>query len=301
MQQSILNKIQGGLAGMYISQQVSLVMVDRDSPESDELRQRERETFKNYALLVGASMESLIHCKGLDLDDWLVTTNRLSNPDRLPIAIVPIAMYLQEDLPLLQKTLRLIGRRNDLDPENVSTLVFFGTMIALLLAERTTPDQLIPDVLATLPSPKDALSKQLTLIQEYMVPNSDGSPSPTSITELIAKIALSNQSYLLPTAMATYCFLSTPHSLQMAVQRAAQIPGQPSLTLALTGVLVGTYRGLSCIPTSWYANGSKGAEQLIQSADRLVATWAGAYQPIVGAFSRANAIAATGVIQNSRS
>jgi hypothetical protein len=35
MQQSILNKIQGGLAGMYISQQVSLVMVDRDSPESD--------------------------------------------------------------------------------------------------------------------------------------------------------------------------------------------------------------------------------------------------------------------------
>jgi ADP-ribosylglycohydrolase len=301
MQQSILNKIQGGLAGMYISQQVSLVMVDRDSPESDELRQRERETFKNYALLAGASMESLIHCKGLDLEDWLVTTNRLSNPDRLAIAIVPIAMYLQEDLPLLQQTLRLIGRRNDLDPENVSTLVFLGMAIALLLTEGTTPDRLIPDVLETLPSPKDALSKQLTLIQEYLVPNSDGSPSPTSITELIAKIASSNQSYLLPAAMATYCFLSTPHSLQMAVQRAAQIPGQPSLTLALTGVLVGTYRGLSCIPTSWYTNGSKGAEQLIQSADRLVATWAGAYQPIVGAFSRANAIAATGVLQNSRS
>ncbi len=300
MQQSILDKIQGGLAGMYISQQVSLTMVNPENPHSDELRQRERETFKNYALLAGASMESLIHCRGLNLDDWLTTTSRLINPERLPIAIVPIAMYLQEDLTLLQQTLRLIGRRNDLDPENISTLVYVGTAIAMLLGERTTPDRLIPDVLDNLPSPQDALSKQLCLIQEYIAPTPDGVPIPTSINELIAKIALSDQAYLLPAAMATYCFLSTPQSLQMAVQRAAQIPGQPSLTLALTGVLVGTYRGLGCIPTSWYANGSRGAEQLIQSADRLVATWAGAYQPVMGAFSRANAIAATAVIQNSR-
>jgi hypothetical protein len=300
MQQSILNKIQGGLAGMYISQQVSLAMIDREHPKGDELRQQERDTFKNYALLAGASMESIIHCRGMKLEDWLVTTNRLTNTDRLPIAIIPVAMYLQEDIPKLQQTLRLIGRRNELDPENVSTLVFLGTIIAMLLGERASLDQLIPKVLANLPSVKDALTKQISSIQEYLAPTPDGAPNPTSIPELISKIALSDQTYLLPAAMATYCFLSTPHSLQMAVQRAAQIPGQPSLTLALTGVLVGTYRGLGCIPTSWYANGSRGAEQLIQSADRLVATWAGAYQPVVGAFSTANAIAATAVIQNSR-
>jgi ADP-ribosylglycohydrolase len=297
MQQSVLNKIQGGLAGMYISQQVSLTTIEQNT---DELRQRERETFKNYALLAEASMESLIHCRGMELEDWLTTTSRLATPDRLPIAIVPVAMYLQEDIPQLQQTLRLIGRRNELDPENTSTLVFLGTMIALLLGERAKLDQLIPAVLATLPSRKDALSEQLLCIQEYLDLTPDGSPTPTSITELIAKIALSNQSYLLPVAMATYCFLSTPQSLQMAVQRAAQIPSQPSITLALTGLLVGTYRGLSCIPTSWYTNGSRGAEQLIQSADRLVATWAGAYQPVVGSFSVANAIAATAVLQNSR-
>ena len=299
MQQSVLNKIQGGLAGMYISQQVRLAMVEQ-SANSDELRKQERETFKSYALLAEASMESLTHCGGLKLEDWLTTTSRLTTPDRLPIAIVPLAMYLQEDLPQLQQTLRLIGRRNELDPENTSTLVFLGTMIAFLLNERAPLDQLIPAVLETLPSRKDALSEQLLSIQEYLDLPADGSPTPTSITELIAKIALSNQSYLLPAAMATYCFLSTPHSLQMAVQRAAQIPGQPSLTLAITGVFVGTYRGLSCIPTSWYANGSRGADQLIQSADRLMATWAGAYQPVVGSFSVANAIAATAVMQNSR-
>lgn len=299
MQQSVLNKIQGGLAGMYISQQVSLALIEQTTA-SDELRKREREIFKNYALLAEASMESLIHCRGMKLEDWLATTSRLSTPDRLPIAIAPIAMYLQEDLPQLQQTLRLIGRRNELDPENTSTLVFLGTMIAMLLGERVSLDRLIPAVLATLPSPKDALSEQLLSIQDYLALAPDGAPTPTNINELIAKIAFSNQSYLLPAAMATYCFLSTPNSLQLATQRAAQIPSQPSLTLALTGLLVGTYRGLSCIPTSWYANGSRGAEQLIQSADRLVATWAGAYQPVVGSFSPANAIAATAVLQNSR-
>jgi ADP-ribosylglycohydrolase len=299
MQQSVLNKIQGGLAGMYISQQVSLATLDHVI-NGDELRQQERDTFKNYALLAEASMESLIHCRGMILEDWLTTTNRLTTPDRLPIAIAPVAMYLQEDLHLLQKTLRLIGRRNELDPENISTLVFLGTMIALLLGERVKLDQLIPAVLAALPHYEDALSQQLLSIHQYLALTPDGTPSPTNITELIAKIALSNQSYLLPLAMATYCFLSTPHSLQLAVQRAAQIPSQPSLTLALTGLLVGTYRGLGCIPTSWYANGSRGAEQLIQSADRLVSTWAGAYQPVLGSFSVANAIAATAVFQNSR-
>jgi ADP-ribosylglycohydrolase len=300
MRQSVLNKIQGGLAGMYISQQVRLAMIEQ-SAQGDDLRQREREIFKSYALLAEASMESIIHCRGFKLEDWLTTTSRLTTPERLPIAIVPLAMYLQEDIQQLQQTLRLIGRKNELDPENTATLVFLGTMVAMLLGERTTLDQLIPGVLETLPSRKDALTQQLLSIQEYLDLSADGSPTPTTITELIAKIALSNQSYLLPAAMATYCFLSTPHSLQMAVQRAAHIPGQPSLTLAMTGAFVGIYRGLNCIPTSWYANGSRGAEQLIQSADRLVATWAGAYQPVVGSFSVANAIAATAVMQNSRS
>jgi ADP-ribosylglycohydrolase len=299
MQQSVLDKIQGGLAGMYISQQVSLAMIEQTTT-SDELRKQEREVFKNYALLAEASMESLIHCRGMNLDDWLTTTSRLTTPDRLPIAIAPVAMYLQEDLHQLQLTLRLIGRRNQLDPENTSTLVLLGTMIAMLLGERVSPDRLIPAVLAASPHFDDTLSQQLLCIHEYLALTPDGTFKPTTITELIAKIALSNQSYLLPAAMATYCFLSTPNSLQLAVQRAAQIPGQPSLTVALTGLLVGTYRGLSCIPTSWYANGSRGAEQLIQSADRLVATWAGAYQPVVGVFSSANAIAATAVLQNSR-
>jgi ADP-ribosylglycohydrolase len=298
MRHSILIKIQGGLAAMYIAQQVSLSKLDRDA--SDEARQQERDTFKNYALLVGASMESIIHCREMRLQDWLATTSRLSTPDRLAIAIVPVAMYLQEDIPKLQETLYAIGKYHQLDPENIASLVFLGTVVAYLITEKVPLHQLIPKVLETLSLSNDVLSKQLKLIQDYLHPTNGEEFTPTNIPELIAKIAQSKQSYLLPVAMATYCFLCTPTSFQVAVQRAAQIPGQPSLTLALTGVLVGTYQGLSCIPTSWYNNGSRGADQLTQLADRLISTWAGAYNPGLGLLDRSNVVASPAMIQGSR-
>jgi ADP-ribosylglycohydrolase len=298
MRHSILIKIQGGLAAMYIAQKVSLSKLDRDA--SDEARQQERDTFKNYALLVGASMESIIHCREMRLQDWLATTSRLSTPDRLAIAIVPVAMYLQEDIPKLQETLYAIGKYHQLDPENIASLVFLGTVVAYLITEKAPLHQLIPEVLETLSISNDVLSKQLKLIQDYLYPTNGEESMPTNIPELIAKIAQSKQSYLLPVAMATYCFLCTPTSFQVAVQRAAQIPGQPSLTLALTGVLVGTYQGLSCIPTSWYNNGSRGADQLTQLADRLISTWAGAYNPGLGLLDRSNVVASPAMIQGSR-
>jgi ADP-ribosylglycohydrolase len=298
MRNSILIKIQGGLAAMYIAQQVSLSMLNRDA--TDETRQQERDTFKNYALLAGASMESIIHCRDMRLQDWLTSTSRLCTPDRLAIAIIPVAMYLQEDVPKLQETLRGIGKHHQLDPENIAGLVFLGTAIAYLITEQAPLFQLIPKVLETLPSNKDVLTKQLQLIQEYLYPDDVEEPVPTNIPELIAKVAQSKQSYLLPVAMATYCFLCTPTNFQVAVQRSAQIPGQPALTLALTGMLVGTYQGLGCIPTSWYSNGSRGADQLTQLADRLISTWAGAYNPGLGLLDRSNVVAAPAMIQGSR-
>jgi hypothetical protein len=298
MRHSILIKIQGGLAAMYIAQQVSLSMLDRDA--SDEARQKERETFKNYALLAGASMESIIHCREMRLQDWLATTSRLSTPDRLPIAIVPVAMYLQEDIPKLQETLYSIGKHHQLDPENIASLIFLGKLVAYLVIEKAPLHQLIPQVLETSSNTNNVLSQQLKLIQDYLYPNGDEELAPTNISELITKISQSKQSYLLPVAMATYCFLCTPTSFQIAVQRAAQIPGQPSLTLALTGVMVGTYQGLSCIPTSWYNNGSRGADQLTQLADRLISTWAGVYNPGLGLLDRSNVVASPAMIQGSR-
>jgi hypothetical protein len=96
--------------------------------------------------------------------------------------------------------------------------------------------------------------------------------------------------------MATYCFLCTPTNYKLAVQRSAQIPRQPFVTLALTGILIGTYNGSFGLPSSWYAEGLRGADQLMQLGERLLSTWAGVYRPS-GHLEQHGIVAAPGIMQ----
>lgn len=275
MQKSLITKLQGGLAGMYIAQKVRMSQSEAaGGPTVENFRQQQKNAFKNYALLSGSSVESIIHCRSVDIEDWMVATNRLLEGDGHSIAITPIAMYLHDDVPLLQTTLSTIGDRYRLDRITVDSLLFLGTAIAYLLREQATAEMLIPKVLESLPTGDNRLTDQLQLIQECVV----DAEQPSTITELIATIARRQQPFILPVAMATYCFLCTPNSYKLAVQRSAQIPRQPFVTLAMTGILLGTHNGLTTIPASWYAEGMRGADQLLQSAERLLSTWSGVYQ-----------------------
>jgi hypothetical protein len=275
MQKSLITKLQGGLAGMYIAQKVRMSQSETPGgPTEENFRQQQKNAFKNYALLSGASVESIIHCRSVNIEDWMVATNRLLEGDGHSIAITPIAMYLHDDVQLLQTTLSTIGDRYRLDRITVDSLLFLGTAIAYLLSERATPETLVPKVLESLPTSDNRLTDQLKLIQECAV----DTDQPSTITELIATIARRQQPFILPVAMATYCFLCTPNSYKLAVQRSAQIPRQPFVTLAMTGILLGTHNGLATIPASWYAEGLRGADQLLQSAERLLSTWSGVYQ-----------------------
>jgi hypothetical protein len=298
MQKSLITKLQGGLAGMYIAQKVRMSGGEAASGGEENFRQQQKNAFKNYALLSGASVESIIHCRGVDIEDWMVATSRLLEGDGHSIAVTPIAMYLHDDVPLLQSTLKSIGDRYHLDSITVDSLLFLGTAIAYILSERATPATLIPNVLESLPTSDNRLTDQLQLIQECAVQQSpsyghEGGQIST-IPELIATISRRQQPFILPVAMATYCFLCTPQNYKMAMQRSAQIPRQPFVTLAMTGILLGTYNGLNTIPASWYAEGMRGADQLLQSAERLLSSWAGIYQsgrPVPGV------VAAPGIMQ----
>jgi hypothetical protein len=282
MQTSLISKLQGGLAGMYLAQKVRMSQSAPAGPGEESFRQRQKNAFKNYALLSGASVESIIHCRSVNIEDWMVATNRLLEGDGHGIAIVPIAMYLHDDVPLLQTTLRTIGDRYRLDSITVDSLLFLGTAIAYLLSERATPETLVPKVLESLPTSDNRLADQLRLIQECSIreypPHGTDRTQPSTISDLIATIARRQQPFILPVAMATYCFLCTPNNYKLAVQRSAQIPRQPFVTLAMTGILLGTYNGLMAIPSSWYAEGMRGADQLLQSAERLLSAWSGVYQ-----------------------
>jgi hypothetical protein len=290
MQKSLITKLQGGLAGMYIAQKVRMSPSEPAGPTEESFRQQQKNAFKNYALLCGASVESIIHCRSVNIEDWMVATNRLLEGDGHGIAITPIAMYLHDDVPLLQTTLSTIGDRYRLDRITVDSLLFLGTAIAYLLNEQATPETLVPKVLESLPTSDNRLTDQLRLIQECSIEGAQ----PSTISDLIATIARRQQPFILPVAMATYCFLCTPNNYKLAVQRSAQIPRQPFVTLAMTGILLGTHNGLTTIPASWYAEGMRGADQLLQSAERLLSTWSGVYQP---GRSMQGVVAAPGIMQ----
>ncbi len=250
-------------------------------------------TFKNYVLLTGASIESIIHCRAVHLDDWLLTTNRLMSTDQILIAVLPVALYLHADIPRLQATVQEIGVRHALDPESVASMLFLATGIAYLLTEHCQPEQFVPQVLATMPAAESLVYKQIQLIHEQVVIN----PVPTNITQMIGSIAMAQQPYLLPIAMATYCFLCNPTNLRLATQRAAHIPQQSPLTLALTGLLVGATQGITAIPPSWYVSDVSSYELLMPLAARLLATWAGVYPSGISLPDNYCAIAAPAVMQ----
>ncbi len=251
-----------------------------------------RSTFKNYVLLTSASIESIIHCRSVNLDDWQLATNRLISDDQIMVAILPIALYLHEDIPRLQAAVQEIGNFYKLDSESIASMVFLATGIAYLLTERCQPTNFIPQILSGSLSPKTLVYRQMQLIHDQVIVN----PVPTNITQLIGAITLNNQPYLMPIAMATYCFLCNPTSLRLATQRAAHIPQQPPLTLALTGILVGAAQGLNSIPPSWCIIDGSVTELLIQLSARLLAAWAGVYPPEMG-LEHHQSIASPHVIQ----
>ncbi len=282
-QYSLLSKFEGALVGLSAAQQARLGQTN----PTDALRS----TFKNYVLLIGASIESIIHCRTVKLDDWQLTTNRLISDDQIMVAILPIALYLHEDIPRLQATVNEIGRLYQLDAESIASMNFLVTGIAYLLTEPSQISDFIPQILSAL-SPDTLVYEQMQLIHDQVIANT----APPNITKLIGAITLAKQPYLMPISMATYCFLCNPTSLRLATQRAAHIPQQPPLTLALTGMLVGAAQGLSSISPSWCISDGSVTELLIQLSGRLLAAWAGVYPTAMG-IEHHHAIAAPYVLQ----
>jgi hypothetical protein len=296
MQQSLLSRFQGALVGLATAPQarspLAQAKLSSVFPPNDSLQ----DTFKSYGLLVGASVDSIIHCRAINMDDWLSTTNRLITDDRLLIAILPIALYLHEDIPRLQATVQEIGDIHDLDADSLASMLFLVTSMAYLMTERCSVTELVPQVLLAIPPGDNLVYQQLQLIHQQVILEH----TPTNITQLIGAIAMAKQPYLMPIAMATYCFLCNPTNLRLATQRAVHIPQQSPITLALTGILVGTAQGMTAVPPSWYINDAASTEVLMQLAARLLATWSGVYPAGTRLPDNYHAIAAPNVIQRRR-
>jgi hypothetical protein len=85
-----------------------------------------------------------------------------------------------------------------------------------------------------------------------------------------------------PTVLAIYCFLSTPEDFRIAIRRAYQIEDRSQFICALTGILAGAYNSLTGIPLNGYIATQERLQWLL-TAQNLLTTWAGVYQPLSAA------------------
>lgn len=223
---------------------------------------------------------------------------------------LPMALLFHDNFKPLQNF--LLKRKEDgkswgVTPTNQDGVLALASAIAQLFTEKLEPHQIIPQILPKL-SPETTLGAQLEQVQLLLEQNAsleivvrhliqtaklNRKPGESSKSEKTAH-------QWTATALAFYCFLSTPEDYRLTVWRAIQTGYQPEVTSAISGALFGAYQGLSGIPVHWrfilksqvdFAVNSNlaqnatvesktGEKQLRQLANQLLAVWSGVYHPI---------------------
>lgn len=210
-------------------------------------------------------------------------------PDGLPddlaaaaLVTLPLVLFYHDQPLLLQATLQAMSH----SPELALGPIVIGHTCSLILRERLTPVKLIPQLVKDLDLALDRpFVQQLMQVQSWI-------EQPTGLAPVArwAKGQSSSEASLdqLAVALVIYSFLSTPDSLQLAISRLMQLPYQSPQTGALLGILTGLHHGLLGLPMGgqWLpANKSQSVQssllpEIWQLADRLLAVWSGAEQPV---------------------
>lgn len=262
-----------------------------------------------------ATTALLAQCPPLTIADWqallnnpLIRTAPTNHP--LPLGIVPIALLHHEEPSQLHRALDHYLTLIQASPVSHETSLIIAGVISRALQERLHPSTLVPDLLAELESSPHAIAatclNQLALVQALLIDH-------VSLAIALAELHTQGSTWL-PLTLALYCFLDTPHDFQLSLRRAWRTQIAPEMTCTLTGIFSGIYNGVADIPAEWRmtlnqlpslqilstlpATTSLEAEILVL-ADRLWATWCGAYLPehFVTASASLSAIAAPRVIR----
>ncbi len=222
----------------------------------------------------------------------------MSEGDVVSFAL-PLALLFHDNLKGLQTVLLTWqNSMGDTTPWFCDGVLTIATAIAHLLTQQLQPDQLIPSLLPKL-SQETSLAVPLGQVQRLLEQNA---PLETVVRQFIktAKTTPPTADPWTATALAFYCFLTTPEDYHLTVWRGMQTGYQPDVTSAISGALSGAYQGLIGIPvqwrlalrskvdvdlnSSWAQNPtvkSKNWErELRQLADQLLAVWSGVYHPI---------------------
>ena len=219
--------------------------------------------------------------------------NKLNISD-LALASFPIALFSHESEHLLGDHLKEFLTFFTLKAEAWTDLLLWNYAIALALRQQLQPEQLISQLLNFADNyPHTPWYPQLQLVDQ-VCRNYQG--MQTFLQQL------STTPYIPHTAMslALYCFISTPDSFSLSLQRVGQTRQSVITAAALTGALSGVYNSYPAIPLNWrvYHQDDKIVSDSKQQAHDLFAVWSGIYYPQSFPWFSSTAVAAPNVLQS---
>ena len=213
--------------------------------------------------------QSLIKLGYLDLAHWqqevsidpeLLKLIGTAKSSEVVWAVLPVILFYHEQprklIPQLLSALNFWLVPNASPQSGVA----LGEAIALLLGKNPQPHHLIDRT-----SLKEILSLPRGFWQELPC----------------LELALKEINFHTPkdyraVAIACYVFLNTPKDFRLSIQRSVLSP-PAEVTTTLTGMLSGTYNGLSGIPLNWYWQNLELATNQQEAIDSLFAGWSGVH------------------------
>lgn len=213
---------------------------------------------------------------------------------KLALMTLPVALFYHDQPQqmhfYLEQAITATALSADVSPVAVSGAQVVGQCLSLMLRQRFETTQLIPQLLRDLnwetahlsqplPPPQAILVEQLAQVQNWLTERTHP-PLSQLAAALVCRPELPPALDPAPITLALFSFLNTPEAFAVAVRRAARLGVQSRITASLAGALGGAYSGLAGIPLPWRQVGAGSLEaELLQSADELLAVWAGANQP----------------------
>ena len=220
-----------------------------------------------------AGIASLIRCAHFDEDDWIASTSRAMQAhykERNSIAILamtPVMLFFHDDRVKLREIIINVSQSLHLDWETCSSAIVIGYIISRSITETFTPRTILAELAAEMTNLHPSLLQQLSIIEWAL-------NRPTSIQQLKQQLTLDIHNSILATAIAIYCFFSTPEDFNLSIRRAYHSDADNRLTCALVGILAGAYNSLTGIPL----NGdiaTQGRARWMEAAENLLNLWAG--------------------------
>lgn len=325
MQYSLLSRFRGALLGSLIGEilssspgnsrvfgnSVNLRKINISYHQNQQSSSTtSQQTISNWSQIANSSIESLIRCGTLDVEDWLEEAQKVNesllylkgkaNSHQTAIATLPIALFFHDNPVRLQEKLQEAAVIWLSDTEDVSGVYAIGLAIALTLTENLNLSSLIPQILSELKSSQTPLAQQLEEVKTLLEQRADLETTIFQLRRLQSNQIKQKNCPNTSIALAFYCFLNNPEDFRISVTRAMRSGYQPQMTAAITGILSGVYNSMMGIPVGWRVAAQRIEvwQKRQQLASRLLAVWSGVWDISEIELINLVAVAGAGAIQS---